>query len=194
MARYFGIEDNAVTVIIDAISDTDTTVTVNDVSVFGNAELPFVVTIADLNTDLNMEKVIVTTVVGSVLTIERGYQTTPVAHSASSTICLRVIAQHVRDLLENSIYQIQSDSYMEHTLNGTLQITQSDVWETSAKLVKLAKVTYAYPNTFTKLPIQAVRLIYYADGITTRRTETTDFTWVHGKLVNTIKTVDNTWA
>lgn len=182
--RYYGVGDNAFTTLSVAATDTDTSVTVTSGAVFSGIELPFILTIADDITDLNMEKMVVTAIATNVLTVTRGFQSTAVAHGNGSTATARVISTHIKDLADATMMQVQSSCYLEHTYNATSQITQSIVWETSAKLVKLTQVTYTYPNTITQSPSSAVRIVYKGDGTTARKTETITFTYSGTFLTN----------
>lgn len=182
--RYYGVGDNGFTTLNGAINNSVTSIVVTSGAVFSGIELPFVITVADDITDANLEKMVVTAIVTNTLTVTRGFQSTAVSHATGSTVSARVIATHIQDLTSTAMMLVQSSSYLEHTFNGTNQITQSVVWETSAKLVKLAQVTYTYPNSVSKLPTTAVRIIYKGDGTTTRKTETSTFTYSGTTLTN----------
>jgi hypothetical protein len=175
--RHYGLGDNAFTTLNGAINNSVGSLVVASAASFAGLELPFVITVADDITDLNMEKMVVTAVAGTTFTVTRAFQSTAVAHGSGSTVSVRVVAQHVKDLQDVAVQLIQSTAYVEHTFNGSAQITQSVVWETSAKLVKLGQVTYTYPNISVKLPSSATRVVYQGDGTTVRRTETVTFTY-----------------
>ncbi len=187
--RYFGVIDNATTTIPGGLTAGATSVTVANGAVFTGAELPFEVTVADPVFDTNMEKMIVTAVAGNVLTVQRAFESSDINHGANSVISLRVTYRHVKDLIDNAVMALQMDAYVETVTNATLQVTSATAWETPAKLVKLAEVSYTYLDSISRLPAGATRLIYKGDGVTVRRTETTSFTWQNGELLNLTRAI-----
>lgn len=188
--RYLGVEDNAITTLVFGIDNIVTSFVVSDASVFTGAEVPFTATLFNA-LETVVEVVLVTDVDfgTNTLTVERGYLFTPVPHDPGHSVELRVMSQHVGDLNENNIVLIQQNSYIEHVKNGTGQVTTTTVWEDSGKTTKIAEVTYTFTDTKTKLPATATRVIYYADGVTVRRTETTTFTVANGEIVNMEKVI-----
>jgi len=185
MPRYLGVADNAEPVLTASVDAVTTTFPVTNVAVFSEAELPFAATASDA-AQTNNEVVLVTDIVGSDLIVERGYKFAAVPHDAGEVVALRVIAQHVSDLADNAVMQIQQDCYVEHTRNGTNQVTLSEAWEDSGQTVLVADVTYTYDTVNDKLPATAVRRVYKYDGATVRRTETTTFT-ISGKNIETFE-------
>lgn len=189
VTRYYGVADNATTSLTATIDSATTSIAVASAAVFAGAELPFVITVSDTLTDANMEKMVVTAIASNILTVTRAFQTAGVGHANGSSVALRVVAQTIKDLNDNALMQIQQSSYIEHTKNGNNQVTSSRVWVDNTLTQKQAQVTYTYPDSISKLPSTAVRLIYKSDGTTVRRTETTTFTWVNSELVNVSRTV-----
>lgn len=179
--RYLGVEDDAVTSMAAVAQAADTTITVTDASVFGAAEIPFTITVAN-ELETIKEIMLVTDVAGNVLTVQRGYKYAPQVHQVGFSVSLRVIAQHIDDLNDNSVMQIQQSCHVEHTKNGNGQVILTEVWEDDSKTVLIADTAYTFSNTRTKIPATAVRTIYEYDGVATRRTESTTFTVIGGEV------------
>lgn len=187
--RYLGVSDNGVTFLTSAVNDTDTTISVDDASVFSDATLPFAATIVNEFDESEMEIVLVTSIAGNDLTVERGYKFTAVAHGANSRIHLRVIAQHVADLNDSAVARVHQDCFVEYTRNATNQIISAIAWEDNSKTLKLADATYTYATVTDQNPTSAVRQIYKSDGTTVRRTETATFVYTAGRLTSVERVV-----
>lgn len=179
--KYYGVGDNIEAFIAAPVGALDTTITVDDATVFSAIDLPCVVTVSPVSDSVREKMKIVSVDSGTTLTVERAFQDAAIAHSIGDVMQLRVIKEHIQDLYDNAIMRIGESCYIEHVKNGSQQVTTTNVYEDSGKTQLLCDIAYTYSDTLVRTPSTATRIIYKDDG-STWRTETTTFTVNNGEI------------